>query len=84
VREVLTTSTLEPLHRAELRLPMLSVFGERDPLGPAAIQEQLCLAADGAPTRVEIVAQAGHGSCFTHPRFREVTSEFLALHTATD
>jgi pimeloyl-ACP methyl ester carboxylesterase len=82
VREVLTTSPLEPLRRAELRLPLLGVFGERDPLGPAAIYEELRATAENVPTRVEIIAQAGHGSSFIHPRFRELALAFFALHAA--
>jgi len=85
VHEVLTTSSLEPLLSAglgaELRPPLLGVYGERDPLQPAAVYAPLCVPDSGAFAQLEVIPEVGHGSCFTHPRFREASVELFARHT---
>jgi len=83
VHSVLTTIPLAPWLDAgrEPRPPTLGMFGERDPLQPAAVYQWLELSSD-ARSRLEVIERAGHGSCFTHARFREAAIAFVTQQAA--
>jgi pimeloyl-ACP methyl ester carboxylesterase len=76
VREVLETVPLAPITATPLRMPILGIAGETDPQTPSMLYEQL--RNTGTPIRIQEISGAGHGTCFSDPRFREAAIDFFA------
>ncbi len=69
VQALISTAPLSPIPPREIGVPILGLSGAADPYDPSALYRALL--AGGAAIEIDIIPEAGHGSCFTHPSFRE-------------
>ncbi len=76
VQALLSTIDLIPLTPSTLGVPMLGVSGASDRYDPSALYRTL--RDGGACIEIFSVAEAGHGTCFTHPEFRRIGTRFVA------
>lgn len=75
VRALLSSVSLRAIEPSKLRAPILGIAGAADPYDPQSLYRALL--DDGAPIEVVIIPDLGHGSCFTHPSFRELAIQFV-------
>jgi pimeloyl-ACP methyl ester carboxylesterase len=76
VQALISEAPLSSISPCEVRAPILGLSGAADPYDPSVLYRVLL--AGGAPIEIESIPEAGHGSCFTHPRFRERATQFVA------
>jgi len=75
VQALLSTIPLHPVTPSGIDVPILGVAGATDPYNPAGLYRALL--SGGAAIDIAIIPHAGHGSCFTHPQFRELATAFV-------
>lgn len=75
VRTLLSAVPLRAITPSELLLPIFGLSGATDPYDPPALYRALL--DGGAQVEMATIPEAGHGSCFTHPAFRELAIRFM-------
>jgi hypothetical protein len=76
VQGLLSAAPLRPIAPSDLRVSILAVSGDVDPYDPRALYQTLL--RGGARIEIVGIPGVGHGTCFSHPRFRELATRFVA------
>jgi pimeloyl-ACP methyl ester carboxylesterase len=75
VQGLLSATPLLPITPSNLRVPILGVSGAADPYDPPALYRTL--SSGGARIEISSIPGVGHGTCFTHPNFRKLATQFV-------